>query len=197
MEQADAKQCPKSEAGEEHERHSWLDKDGLHSCDGDILSANEVFALLGMRRVVADGDVPMYDSMPIDATLPKAESIKKLFGEPQNSLKDLKRNTEDLFQGGFESVEVQEKTGPLYSPNDPLLAFQQSHMFDTIPDGLMGVKTEFALRTHGWTEEQLRAALFEKEQEVVELKFLLNKFGTKVEKIIAKMFGKADKINAR
>ena len=41
MEQADSKHCPKSAAGEEHERHSWLDKDGLHSCDGDILSADE------------------------------------------------------------------------------------------------------------------------------------------------------------
>ena len=41
MEQAETKHCPKSGAGEEHERHSWLDKDGLHSCDGDILSADE------------------------------------------------------------------------------------------------------------------------------------------------------------
>lgn len=196
MEQADAKNCPKSEAGETHDAHSWLDKDGLHSCDGEILDASEVFAMLGLHRRVP-GDVPMYDDMPVTHILPKAEAINLLFGEPQNSLKNLKLNTEDLFQGGFEPVEIQEKTGPLYSPNDPLLAFQQSHMFDTIPDGMIGVKTEFAQRTFGWTEEQLRAALFEKEQEAIELKLIISKFGDRIERIVAKMLGKVDKINAR
>lgn len=196
MEQADDKRCPKSEAGEQHERHGWLDKDGQHSCDGDILSADDVFALLGMRRVIP-GDVPMYDTMPVGHILPKAEAINLLFGEPQNSLKNLKLNTEDLFQGGFEPVEIQEKTGPLYSPNDPLLAFQQSHMFDTIPDGMIGVKTEFAQRTYGWSEQQLREALFEKEQEAIELKLIISKFGDRIERIVTKMLGKVDKINAR
>ena len=42
MELADDKRCPKSEAGEKHERNGWLDKDGQHSCDGDILSAQKI-----------------------------------------------------------------------------------------------------------------------------------------------------------
>lgn len=196
MEQADAKHCPKSEAGEDHDAHSWLDKDGLHSCDGEILTAEDVFSMLGMRRVVP-GDVPMYDEMPIPHILPKAEAINLLFGEPQNSLKHMKLNTEDLFKPEFGPVEVTEKTGPLYSPNDPLLAFQQHHMFDMIPDGLIGVKTEFAQRTFGWTEEQLREALFAKEQEAIELKLVISKFGDRIERIVAKMLGKVDKINAR
>ena len=70
MEQADAKHCPKAEAGETHERHSWLDKDGLHSCDGEILDAGEVFAMLGLHRRVP-GDAPMYDDMPITEDTPQ------------------------------------------------------------------------------------------------------------------------------
>lgn len=192
MEQADDKRCPKSDADERHERHGWLDKDGKHSCDGDILSEDDVFALLGIRRVIP-GDVPM----PTVHILPKAEAIKILFGEPRNSLKHLKINTEDLFKGGFDPVEIREKTDPLYSPNDPLLAFQQSHMFDTIPDGMIGIKTEFAQRTYGWSEQQLREALFAKEQEAIELKLIISKFCDRIERIVAKMLGKVDKINAR
>lgn len=197
MEQADSKHCPKSAAGEEHERHSWLDKDGLHSCDGDILSANEVFSMLGMHRV-ADGDVPMYDDFPVTYILPTAPGI--LMGEPKNSLKDVTAVHKELFPKDFGPVE--EMTGPSYSPNDPMfqvadlqkyLAFQM----DIPLDSLMGPKTEFAHRTYGWSEEQLREALYNREQEVIELKMLLTKFGEKVEKAISKMFGKVDKINAR
>ena len=52
MEQADSKHCPKSENGETHESHSWIDKDGRHSCDGDILTADEVFQMIGIHRRV-------------------------------------------------------------------------------------------------------------------------------------------------
>lgn len=198
MEQADNKHCPKSAAGEEHERHSWIDKDGLHSFDGDILSDNEVFSLMGMHRVVADGDVPMYDTMPVAHILPFAPGI--LMGEPKNSLKDVKAVPTELFSKEFGPVE--EMADPSYSPNDPL--FQVSNLqkylafqMDTPLDSLMGPKTEFAHRTYGWSEEQLREALYNREQEVIELKMLLTKFGEKIEKVISKMFGKVDKINAR
>ena len=198
MEQAETKHCPKSEAGEEHERHSWRDEYGVYSCDGEILSANEVFSMLGMHRVVADGDVPMYDTMPVAHILPFAPGI--LMGEPKNSLKDVTAVHKELFPKDFGPVE--EMAGPSYSPNDPLfqvadmqkyLAFQM----DLPLDSLMGPKTEFAHRTYGWSEEQLREALYNREQEVIELKMLLTKFGEKVEKAISKMFGKVDKINAR
>lgn len=200
MEQADAKHCPKSEAGEKHDRHSWRDEYGVYSCDGDILSADDVFALLGIRRGAIDGDVPMFDTMDVSHILPKAEAINLLFGEPRNSLKHLKLNTEDLFPVEFGPVE--EMTGPSYSPNDPLFAVAEMQKYlasqmDIPVDHLMGPKSEFALRTHGWTEQQLREALYAKEQECIELKMLLSKFGDRVERVIAKMMGKLDKINAR
>lgn len=191
MEQAETKNCVKSEAGEEHEAHSWRDEYGVYSCDGEILSADEVFSMLGMHRVVADGYVPMYDTLPV---------AHILMGGPKNSLKDVTAVHKELFPKDFGPVE--EMSGPTYSPNDPLFMVAEMQQYlafqmDIPIDHLMGPKSEFALRTHAWTEDQLREALYNREQEVVELKMLLTKFGEKIEKVISKMFGKVDKINAR
>lgn len=199
MEQADSKQCPKSEAGEGHDTHSWIDKDGLHSCDASSLSTIEALYMLGLRRI-PEGSLPLYDTMDEKHILSKTESLKLLFGDSKNSLEDRTVTHREIFPEEFGPVD--EMTGPSYSPNDPLFQVANiqkllSDQTDVSIDGFMGPKTEFGLRTYGWSEKQLREALYKKEQEVIELKILISKMGTKIERTIQKMFGKVDKINAR
>ena len=195
MEQAESKECPKAEAGEFHDSHSWLDKEGLHACPGlEDMTAEEVMARMGLHRRVetAMDEVQVANLLYGDGQngLPPAESIKKLFAEGRIDEKLYDDPLNDVRYVPFPPLSDEFKG---YSPNDPLYKMQQTlaDSLDIPVDHLIGPRTEFAVRTYGWTEKQLRDELYKKEQEVLELKEQMFKVGEKVTRIMNKMLRRA------
>lgn len=183
MEQAEAKHCERSEQ-EDHEVHRWVDGVGnIYHCDGLLLSADEVFQRLGIHRV--NNLQHQHDTFLLEHLTPRENSLKHLLSERYI---DFDSSGEKFIRDIDGDVEVD------YAPDssDGAINFQRklAEAMDGPIDGMIGVKTEFAQRTYGWTEAQLREALFAKEQEVVELKLLLGKVGEKLQKIASKMLGK-------
>lgn len=185
---ANSQECPRAKEGEFHEAHSWLDAEGVHACPGlEDMTAEEVMARMGLHRRVetAYDEIQVANLLHGDGQngLPPAESIKKLFAT-QPLIPDIDWSER-------ESVET--NSFPVYSPNDPIYNMQKrlAEGLDIPVDHLVGPRTEFAVRTYGWTEKQLRDELYKKEQEVLELKEQMFKVGEKVTRIMNKMLRRA------